>query len=68
MKYLVYNVLLLQLLMSGCNITGDKNKVPGVVVDHIPASEKIYIGSPGICILPDGSYVASHDLFGPAST
>jgi len=43
-------------------------KVPGTVVDYIPASSKTYIGSPSICILPDGSYVASHDLFGPAST
>lgn len=43
-------------------------KPPGVVVDHIPASTKIYIGSPGICILPNGDYVASHDHFGPATT
>ncbi len=41
--------------------------VPGVVVDHIPASTGIYIGSPGICILPNGDYVASHDYFGPGS-
>ena len=43
-------------------------KVPGVVVDYIPASSKTYIGSPGICILPNGDYVASHDHFGPNST
>jgi hypothetical protein len=43
-------------------------KVPGVIVDHIPASSKIYIGSPSICILPNGNYVASHDHFGPGST
>ena len=43
-------------------------KVPGVVVNHIPASTKIYIGSPSICILPNGNYVASHDHFGPGST
>ncbi len=39
----------------------------GIVIDHIPASSGIYIGSPSIAILPDGSYVASHDLFGPKS-
>lgn len=42
--------------------------VPGVVVAHVPAAEKRYIGSPSLCRLPDGSYVASHDFFGPAST
>lgn len=40
---------------------------PGVIVAHSPKSGGLYIGSPSICILPDGDYVASHDLFGPAS-
>ncbi|HPF04182.1 MAG TPA: hypothetical protein PLE95_13315, partial [Bacteroidales bacterium] len=43
-------------------------KVPGVVVDYIPAAAKTYIGSPSICILPDGSYLASHDHFGTGSS
>ena len=43
-------------------------KVPGVMVDYIPASSKIYIGSPSVCILPNGDYVASHDHFGPGTT
>jgi len=43
-------------------------KVPGVVVNYIPANTQTYIGSPSICILPGGDYVASHDHFGPAST
>jgi hypothetical protein len=42
--------------------------VPGVVIDHQPAAAKQYVGSPGIAILPDGTYVASHDFFGPASS
>lgn len=42
--------------------------VPGVVIDHSPAATGHYIGSPGIAILPDGGYVASHDFFGPGST
>jgi hypothetical protein len=41
---------------------------PGVVVNHISKDTEKYIGSPSICILPDGSYVASHDEFGPKST
>jgi hypothetical protein len=38
------------------------------VVAHSPAATQQYIGSPSITILPDGSYAASHDLFGPGST
>ena len=37
-------------------------------MDYIPAATKTYIGSPSVCILPDGNYVASHDHFGPGST
>jgi hypothetical protein len=44
------------------------DRVPGVVVDHSPASSGIYIGSPSLAVLPDGDYMASHDEFGPKST
>ena len=46
----------------------DRSLVPGVVIDHAPASSRQYIGSPSIAALPGGLYVASHDLFGPGST
>lgn len=39
--------------------------LPGVVINHIPASSGKYLGSPSICILPNGRYVVSHDYFGP---
>lgn len=39
--------------------------LPGIVVDHSPASKGKYLGSPSICILPSGRYVVSHDFFGP---
>ena len=41
---------------------------PGVVINHIPANLDRFIGSPSICILPDGNYIVSHDEFGPTST
>lgn len=41
--------------------------VPGVVIAHSPAATKAFIGSPSLAILPDGTYVASHDLFGPGT-
>jgi hypothetical protein len=43
----------------------DYSQVPGVVIDHQAASTGQYVGSPSLAILPDGTYVASHDLFGP---
>jgi len=43
-------------------------QVPGVVINHIDPASKIYVGSPGIAILPNGDYVATHDEFGPGST
>ncbi len=46
----------------------DHSRVPGVVIAHSPAESGIYIGSPGILIMPDGSYLAKHDEFGPRST
>jgi hypothetical protein len=45
----------------------DFSAVPGVVIDHYPAASGIYIGSPTLAVLPDGSYVAAHDEFGPKS-
>lgn len=45
----------------------DFSAVPGVVIDHSAASSSAYIGSPSIAILPNGHYVASHDLFGPGT-
>lgn len=42
-------------------------KVPGTVVFHSPAMAGLYVGSPGIAVLPDGAYLAKCDLFGPKS-
>ncbi len=49
-------------------LAGDQSVVPGIVIDHSPASSGIYIGSPSLAVLPNGGYVASHDEFGPEST
>ena len=65
-KYFILTGLLLAVvLLKSCIQSVD---VPGVVVNHVPASTETYPSSPSICILPDGEYVASHDLFGPKST
>jgi len=46
----------------------DWTAVPGVVINHSPASSGKYIGSPSIAVLDDGTYLASHDEFGPKSS
>jgi hypothetical protein len=46
----------------------DFSQVPGVVIDHLPASTGLFVGSPSIVVWTNGDYVASHDFFGPKST
>ena len=46
----------------------DHSMVPGVVIDYSPASTRRYLGGPGIAILPNGDYIATHSFFGPGST
>lgn len=55
-------------LIAGESPEPDHSEVPGVVISHSPAASGIYIGSPGIVVLPDGAYLAKHDQFGPRST
>lgn len=51
-----------------CAAEPDHAEVPGVVIHHSPASSRIYVGSPGIAILPSGEYLAKCDEYGPQST
>ena len=59
--------LLLSWLWIGIVGTITIAQVPGAVVAYSPAASGLYIGSPSLCILPNGDYLASHDLFGPNS-
>lgn len=63
-KILLFGLLL---FASAVFVQAKKIKVPGVVVSYVPASTKTYVGSPSLCSLVDGTLVASHDYFGPAS-
>ncbi|MBC9909716.1 sialidase family protein [Chitinophaga varians] len=56
---------LLFLTMSSFAQDYRPDRVPGVVIQHVAAREKLYVGSPSICILPNGDYLASHEYFGP---
>lgn len=60
------NIIILFYIICSISVYSQiKNTPPGVVINHIPQSEGMYIGSPSLCILPNGDYIASHDLFGP---
>src|SRR5215204_4691917 len=58
---------LVLLAMQSVHAAGWSN-VPGVVIDHQPASTGIYIGSPSITVLENGDYIAKHDEIGVAAT
>lgn len=51
---------------SGCELEdpGDGGP-PGIAIVHMPAATERYVGSPSLVILEDGTYLASHDVFGP---
>jgi len=57
--------ILIPLFLSGTAIC---EQPPGVVINYIAAQSQIYVGSPGIAVLPNGDYLAKHDEFGPKST
>lgn len=61
---------LLALLLGGCFAlaAADFSTVPGTIITHQPASTGIFLGSPGLVVLPDGTYLAKCDEFGPQST
>lgn len=44
------------------------DRPPGTVICHYNQQDSIYVGSPSLCILPDDTYIASHDEFGPGSS
>ena len=41
---------------------------PGVVVNLETSAKANYVGSPSLTILPNGEYIATHDLFGNSTT
>lgn len=69
MKFFVIILAFVQCLSF--SVLAQKNKykdIPGTVISYRDADGGQYIGSPGICILPNGNYIATHDLFGKKST
>ncbi|MCB9487741.1 MAG: exo-alpha-sialidase [Deltaproteobacteria bacterium] len=46
------------------SFTTEYEEIPGIVADYSPDPSSIYYQSPSIAILPDGTYIASHDVTG----
>lgn len=67
-QFLFLLLLLFVLITSGYKSVAQSKIVPGIIVDYIAASTNTFVGSPSICILPNGDYLASHEFFGPASS
>lgn len=67
MKIRIDSLILLLLFTVFCRAHEIKDP-PGVIVNHIKKETGRYIGSPSLCVLPDGTYLASHDEFGPRSS
>ena len=68
LNLLTTTLIVIAVLSTASPVPGEEtDKVPGVVIDYQAAETGKYIGSPSIAILPDGSYAASHDVFGPKS-
>lgn len=70
-QYYAFNLAWLRQDAAGIENQGsavrDDSLVPGVVIDHSPASTGTYLGSPSIAVLPNGFYIVSHDYYGPAT-
>lgn len=58
-------LIVILLAATAISASAQEAELPGIVVNHSPASKGKYLGSPSICILPNGRYVVSHDYFGP---
>ena len=50
------------------SFTTEPVDIPGIVINHSPKATQAYIGSPSIAVLPDGTYIASHDYFGSGTS
>ena len=66
-KFLSGLVTVILLILCVSTVCFSQETHPGVIINHFPKSSGKFIGSPSICILPNGDYVASHDEFGPES-
>ncbi len=62
---IIIGCLLMQFCQCETGWTQENSSYPpGIVIHNAPTISHEYIGSPSIVIMPDGTYIASHDYFG----
>jgi len=66
-KFSFSALLIITVIFQALAQTPKLSGIKGTVIFHIPADSNLFVGSPSICILNDGTYVASHDIFGKKS-
>ena len=59
-----YTITAIFFILSTARWASAQAGPPGVVVGHSPAETRVYLGSPSIVILDDGTYVAAYQFFG----
>ncbi|MCG6188561.1 sialidase family protein [Maribellus maritimus] len=60
----ILSTLFFLFLFAGISTQSVAKKLPGVAVNYSNPESEIYLGSPSIAILGDGTYVVSNDYFG----
>ncbi len=68
MKICWLAILVIAILGIPMVCQGQIDNVPGATIFYSRNSDGIYLGSPGIVILPNGDYLAKYDEYGPKST
>ncbi len=63
-----YVFLIAIFLVTSCARVKRSDSLPGVAINHYPASSEIYVGCPGIAVIGEGTYLAKHSEFGPGSS
>jgi hypothetical protein len=64
MKKINFTIFLLLIITLSSFAKDKKYKLPGIGVYHMHPDTEIYLGSPSIIVLEDGTYVATMDKFG----
>jgi hypothetical protein len=69
LKFIFIEIIVLTFFLYSCKnepdvvqTTKSYSYIPGTVIDHLPKSSGLFLGSPSICIMPNGDYIASCDL------
>ena len=67
-SFFVLGIGLFCFVLTAALLAEDRNPPPGTVIDASSDFARLHLGAPSMEILPDGTYIASHDWFGEKET